>query len=157
MNINKSDINYVEIHEVNPNNLMDLLNTQKIREHLIEHELFNSESINAWINSKKKVDATNGCKVRAIIYNHQLAGWCGIQYESGKYEVAIVINDKYWGIGKSVFNEILYWAEELGHNELELHLLESRPKYKFLQKISKNVYETEIKGRKFITYQVEVK
>jgi len=157
MNIHKNAINYVEICKVNPNDFIDLLNSKRIREHLIDYETFNSKTIKFWIKSKEKVNATKGCKIRAIICNNQLAGWCGIQYESGKYEIAIVINDKYWGIGKNVFNEIMCWAEELDHHELNIHLLESRPEYKFLHKISTNVYESEIMGRKFTTYQLEVK
>ena len=157
MSIHNSAIDYVGIQEVNPNSLINLLNSKKIREHLIEHESFNSETIKTWINSKKRVNATKGCKIRAIIYKKQFAGWCGIQYESDKYEMAIVIDEKFWGLGKNVFNEIMCWAKDLGHNELDIHLLESRPEYKFLQKISTRVYESEILGRKFTTYQLKVK
>jgi len=156
MRNNNSVISYSEIHEVNPNDFIELLNSKKTREHLIEHEPFDSETINTWIKSKEKVNATKGCKIRAISCDNELAGWCGIQYESGKYEIAIVINDKFWGIGKNVFQEIMCWAKELGHNKVEIHLLESRPEYKFLQKISTNVFESQVLGRKFITYQLDV-
>ena len=156
MSTHDSPIHYVGIHEVNPDQLIDLLNSSKVREHLIKHELFDSETIKTWIKSKEKVNATKGCKIRAIVYRDQCAGWCGIQYESGKYEIAIVINDKFWGLGKHVFNEIMCWAKDLGHSELDIHLLESRPEYKFLQKISKHIYESELLGRKFTTYQVKV-
>jgi hypothetical protein len=102
------------------------------------------------------VDCTDGCRVRGIVSNNSIAGWCGIQFEDGKYEIAIVLDDKFWGIGKKVFNDTLSWAKELGHNEVFIHFLHTRPEYKFLRKISKNVFETEIFGNKFTTYQISV-
>ncbi|MFV1984819.1 MAG: N-acetyltransferase [Thiohalomonadales bacterium] len=150
-------IKYVRLNEINLNYFISLLNSQKIREHLIEHELFNIDTIKDWMNSKIDTDASKGCRVRGIIYNNKLAGWCGIQFEDGKYEIAIVIDDKFWGLGKNIFHDIMCWAKELGHDEIFIHLLHTRPGYKFLQKISKNVHETELLGNKFTTYQLEVK
>ncbi len=152
-----SSLEYVKLSEVNPNDFIPLLNNKKIREHLIEHELFDTDSVDAWIKAKIKVDSTNGCRVRAIIFNNQLAGWCGIQLESEKYEVAIVIDDKYWGLGKNVFYDILRWAKALGHDEIFIHFLHSRPEYKFLRRISTKVYESKLLGSKFTTYQLAVK
>lgn len=68
-----SSIEYVKLSEVNPNDFILLLNNTKIREHLIEHELFDIGSVDAWIKAKIEVDSTNGCRVRAIIFNNQLA------------------------------------------------------------------------------------
>jgi hypothetical protein len=152
-----SRIEYIKLSEVNQNDFLLLLNNQKIREHLIVHELFDAVSINAWIKAKIKVDSNNGCRVRAIIFNNQLVGWCGIQLEDEKYEVAIVIDDKFWGLGKNVFHDIMRWAKALGHDEIFIHFLHTRPEYKFLRRISTNVYESELLGSKFTTYQLAVK
>ena len=150
-------VEYVKLGEVDLNDLIHLLNNKKIREHLIEHELFNTNTVNAWIKAKMKVDSTNGCRVRAIIFNNQLVGWCGIQLEDEKYEIAIVIDDKFWGLGKNVFYDIMRWAKALGHDEIFIHLLHTRPEYKFLRRISTKVYESEHLGGKFTTYQLAVK
>jgi len=150
-------IEYTKFSNVNPNDFIPLLNKQKIREHLIEHELFNTDSVTEWIKSKIKVDAIHGCRVRAIIVNNQLIGWCGIQLENEKYEIAIVIDDKFWGLGKNVFYDIMGWAKALGHEEILIHFLHTRPEYKFLRKISTKMYESELFGSKFTTYQLAVK
>lgn len=152
-----NNLEYVRLSEINPNDFIYLLNKQKIREHLIEHELFDMDTVESWIKDKIKVDSIRGCKVRAIIFNNHLAGWCGIQLENEKYEVAIVIDDKLWGIGKTVFQEIMSWAKVFGHDELFIHFHHTRPEYKFLRKISKNVYQSELLGSKFTTYQLAVK
>ena len=120
-------IEYVKLNEVNLNEFLSLLNNQKNREHLIEHELFNPGTAKAWINSKIEVDSIYGCRVRAIIYKGQLAGWCGIQLEEKKYEIAIVIDNKFWGLGKTVFSDIMCWAKELGHEDVFIHFLHTRP------------------------------
>ena len=151
-----STLDYVKLSDINPNDLVCLLNKQKVREHLIKHELFNLDAVESWIKEKTKVDSIPCCKVRAIIYDNHLAGWCGIQVENEKYEIAIVIDDKHWGIGKAVFQEIMDWAKVLGHDELFIHFHHTRPEYKFLKKISKNVYQSELLGSKFTTYQLEV-
>ena len=149
-------LEYIPLSRVNSDDFITLLNNPKIREHLIGHDLFDHTSLNAWIKGKAEVDAQPGCKVRAIILNGLLIGWCGIQLENGQYEIAIIISDKSWGIGKTVFQDIMGWAKELGHSDVFIHFLETRPEYNFLKKISKNVYKSELYGRKFTTYQLEI-
>lgn len=150
-------LEYVKLSEIDPDEFVHLLNKQKVRKHLIEHALFDAETIRSWINDKQKVDSTPGCKIRAIKLNNRLVGWCGIQLENQRYEVAVVIDDKSWGIGNRVFKEIISWAKALGHDELFIHFHHTRPEYAFLRRISSKVYQSEIFGSKFTTYQLSVK
>jgi hypothetical protein len=143
---NMNTLKYINFNEENPKDFLYFLNKQKIREHLIEHELFDLDSIKNWINSKIEVDSSPDCRVRSIIFNDQLAGWCGIQLEDSKYEMAIVIDEQFWGLGKTVFQDMMGWTKEFGHDEIFIHFLHTRPDYKFLQKIAKNVYKTELLG-----------
>jgi len=150
-------IKYVKLNEANPADFLSFLNKQKIRAHLIKHKQFNLDSVMNWMNAKVEVDTLDGCRVRAIICNDQLAGWCGIQLEDGKYEIAIVIDDQYWGLGKTVFQDMMNWAKKFGHDEVFIHFLHTRPDYKFLQKLAKNIFKTDMLGSKFMTYQLAVK
>ena len=152
-----NQIEYVELDKIEPAEFLPLLNKQTTREHLIDHALFDIDKVNEWIQRKISVNFSKACRIRAITVDKQLAGWCGIQLEEGKYEIAIVIDDNYWGLGKSVFYDIMIWAKELGHTTIFIHLLHTRPEYKFLRKMSKNVYESELLGNKFTTYEIEVK
>ncbi|MEH6649925.1 MAG: GNAT family N-acetyltransferase [Motiliproteus sp.] len=149
-------VEYVKLNEIQPAEFLTLLNKQSTREHLIVHELFDLNKVELWIKEKVDVDSTQGCRVRAITVDKQLAGWCGIQLEEGKYEIAVVIDDQYWGLGKKIFREIMCWAKELGHATIFIHLFHTRPEYKFLSKLSKNVYESELLGSRFTTYELEV-
>jgi len=149
-------VKYPKFDTINPSDFLSLLNSKKIRKHLIEHELFTIDTLTTWMQNKMQVDATSGCKVRGIICDSELAGWCGIQFEEGKYELAIIIDDKFWGLGKRVFKDMMLWAKELEHSVVYIHFLHTRPKYKFLKKIAKNVYEADFFGNKFTTYQLKV-
>ncbi|EPJ44068.1 MAG: hypothetical protein OFPI_40640 [Osedax symbiont Rs2] len=149
-------LKYLKFNQVNINDFMSLLNQQKIREHLIEHPLFDLDTVSSWMNAKTALDSIQGCIVRAIYAGGTLAGWCAIQLEDGKYEIAIVLDHDFWGMGKRVFSQMICWAKEFGHDEVYIHFLHTRPPYKFLRRVAKNVYETEIFGNKFTTYQLTV-
>lgn len=150
-------INYFKFNEVTESDFLHLLNNSKIREHLIEHELYTAETLKIWVNSKIGIDGLAGCKVRAIIFEEKLVGWCGIQPEEEKYEMAIIIDEKFWGLGRQVFKDVMRWARELEHKEIFIHFLNTRPKYKFLEKMATHVYEANLLGNKFTTYQLTVK
>lgn len=149
-------IEYLNFDKIDPTTFLPILNKQTIRNHLIDHELFDVSTVTKWAREKIKVDSTEGCRVRGIKVNNKLVGWCGIQFEAGKYEVAIVIDDGVWGIGKSVFSELMAWAKDLGHTTIFIHFLHTRPEYKFLSELATKVYENELLGSKFMTYELEV-
>jgi hypothetical protein len=149
-------IEYTDLQDLDRGELLSILNTDKIREHLVAHDLFNEESLAEWVASKVSVDSTNGCKVRGIRVNGAAAGWCGIQLEDESYELAIVLNEAYWGIGIAVFKDMMVWASELGHSHVVLHLFNTRPEYKFLTKIASRVYESVIFGQKYTSYELRV-
>jgi hypothetical protein len=151
-----STIEFIKFEAVDPSEFIPLLNKDKLREHLIGHDLFDLKMVNSWIASKIEVDALGGCKVRAVLVDANLAGWCGIQLEDGKYEVAIVIDERYWGVGIKIFKEVMVWAKSFNHKTVFIHFLHTRPEYKFLSKIAKNVYQSELLGSKFTTYELEV-
>ena len=52
---------------------------------------------------------------------------------------------------------MMVWAKELGHDEIFIHFLHTRPDYKFLTKIAENVYKNDFLGSQFTTYQLNVK
>lgn len=149
-------IRYKKLNEIDANELVALLNRERLRKHLVGHQLFDMNGVKIWVESKTKIDLIEGCRVRAIELDEILVGWCGIQLESEKYEIAIVIDERYWGLGKEVFSALMSWAKDFGHSEVYLHLLETRPEYRFLRKIAKNVYTCEIMNRKFTTYCLAV-
>ncbi len=151
-----SEIEFLCFNKVNPEDLIEIVNEDSLRTHLIDHPYFNSISIQAWMEDKIVVNTIKGCRIRAVYINGVLAGWCGIQPDDKGFELAIVISQKFWGFGIPIFKTLMFWARELEHKEILFHLLESRPEYKALNKMATKVHKTEQLGRCFTTYYVPV-
>ncbi|WDE00337.1 hypothetical protein [Thalassomonas actiniarum] len=149
-------VDFVSFNQVNPEEFLPVVNEQGVRKHLIDHENFTSISIREWINEKLKTEHLDGCRIRAIYIDGALAGWCGILPDDNGFELAVVISQKFWGVGISIFKTLMLWAKELGHKEILFHLLDSRPEYKALNKMSTKVHKTELLGRCFTTYYISV-
>lgn len=150
-------LEYMEFDRVDEKEFIELLNRQKIREHLIEHDAFDEHSIRNWIDSKLEMDSVPGCRVRAICCGDKLIGWCGIQLESEKFEIAVVLDESAWGNGKRVFADIMKWAKEFGHENVYINLLHTRRENRFLKRMAEKVFYSEMFGNKFTTYQLAVK
>ena len=151
-----SEIKFVGFNHVDPESFLAVVNEEALRKHLIDHAYFDSVSIKEWMENKVKTESLPGCRIRAIYIDEVLAGWCGIQPDDNGFELAIVISQKFWGFGISIFKTLMCWAKELGHKEVLFHLLESRPEYKALNRIATKVHKTELLGRCFTTYYISV-
>ena len=149
-------IDYIKFTDIKPEDFLPVLNNDKLRLHLMAHDRFTLDSLVDWMDAKLLVDSQPGCKVRGILCEGELAGWCAIQLEAGKYELAMIIHDSYWGVGKNVFSDMMGWARDFNHDEVSIHFLHTRPRYKFLTKLAKSVQETELYGNKFVSYQLAV-
>ncbi len=134
-----------------------LLNSDLVRKHLLPHPCFTPETLKSWLQSKTNEDQKPGCRVRAIHSDGKLVGWCGIQFESGSYELALVLAPNYWGHGREVVTQLKKWAQELGHKQLLAHLPQTRPQTNALERIfGAPVAVTHIQGHIFNTYRIEI-
>lgn len=149
-------IEYRTLNQIDPDPLLSLLNKERVRAHLMNHQPFDRESLQLWIKTKIEMDTTPGCRVRAIVVDGQCIGWCGIQNDNNDYEIAVVLDDSYWGLGPKIFRDLMAWAKELGHQTISIHFLHTRPAYKFLTKIAQSVHESQLLGNRFTTYTLAV-
>lgn len=150
------NIEYLSFKQVDPKELMTVVNEDSLRVHLVNHPSFNVASIQEWIEDKIKTNAIQGCRVRVVSIDGALAGWCGIQPDDYGFEIAIVISQRFWGYGIPIFKTLMLWAGELGHKEVLFHLLDTRREYKALAKIATKVHRTQLLGRNFTTYHLTV-
>lgn len=151
-----SEIEYCGFNQVKPEELLEIVNEDSLRTHLIDHPYFGANSLKAWMEDKIEIDSTIGCRVRAVYIGGELAGWCAIQPDDNGFEIAIVISQRFWGFGIKIFKMLMSWASDLGHREIVFHLLESRPEYKALNKMSTKVHKSNLAGRNFTTYHLSV-
>ncbi len=151
-----SNIEYLSFGDVAPNDLMEIVNEDSLRAHLIDHPYFDTSSIQTWIEDKIQSDAQKGCRVRVVSINGAIAGWCGIQPDDSGFEIAIVISQRFWGSGLTIFKTLMDWASELGHKEVLFHLLDTRREYRALATMATKVKRTKLLGRNFTTYYFSV-
>lgn len=149
-------IQYVPLDEIEPKKFLPILNKLNTRKHLMDHDVFDSESVKSWIDNKLDESRINGCIVRAVEFEGHLVGWCGVQSSELGFEIAIVLDDGCWGIGKEVFVSLMTWSKNYGHNLVYIHLLHTRPEYRFLRRLSQKVFLTEMLGDRFTTYELNV-
>lgn len=136
---------------------IELLNSDLVRKHLIQHPKFVAETLEIWLQSKIREDQGPGCRIRAIHSDGKLVGWCGIQIESGNYELALVLAPEYWGRGREVINQVIKWAQELGHKQLLAHLPQTRSQTKALERLfGRPIGISKIKGHVFNTYRIAI-
>ncbi|KKD00421.1 hypothetical protein KY46_07205 [Photobacterium halotolerans] len=150
------NLQYVPLDEIESDKFIPILNKASTRKHLMTHDAFDSDLAKKWIRDKLDIDALEGCIVRAITVDDELVGWCGIQLSELGHEIAIVIDDRSWGIGKRVFRSLISWADDFGHEVVYIHLLHTRPEYEFLRKLSQSVFPTVMLGDRFTTYELNV-
>ncbi|WP_444945252.1 N-acetyltransferase [Microbulbifer sp. VTAC004] len=150
-------VEFRRLNAINQKELLAVLNEDKLRMHLIDHAYFDDNSLKHWVEAKLIVDSLPGCRVRAVCIEGKIAGWCGIQPDDHGYELAIVLSQKFWGLGISLFKILMRWANEFKHKEVLFHLLDTRPDYKVLSKIASRVIKTYQLGRSFNTYFIDVR
>lgn len=135
---------------------LKVMNNEKVREHLMPHPQFDESLLQQWLAGKLQVDSQPGCRVRAIVCNGQLAGWCGIQEAAGQYELAVVVHPRFKGVGLQAYQELMAWAKDFGHSHVLVHFLHTRPLYRFLQKRAVTVEHRELFGQQFTSYTLAV-
>ena len=152
----KTKILYLPFDEVDFRSLIPVLNEHAVRNHLVAHPPFDEANIVQWIESKLVCDRQPGCRVRVIMVEGAPVGWCGIQADGDDFELAIVISQQSWGLGPSVFRVLCSWAREFGHADVVIHLLETRPEYRFLTRMASQITHSRLMGRGFTTYRIPI-
>ncbi|BFM04985.1 GNAT family N-acetyltransferase [Halioxenophilus aromaticivorans] len=145
-------ITYPTLAEVDQTQLLAILNAQSTRSHLVAHNPFNPHSLQQWVTDKQALDDQPGYKVRAVVVDDELAGWCGLQPDEQSVEAAIVVAKHYWGLGPRVFADLLHWAKSFGHKEVVIHLLHSRRVYRHLERRAIRMATSERLGQRFTSY-----
>jgi hypothetical protein len=147
---------FIPFDDVSAEDFLPLLNDETLRKHLIDHPIFDAAGVRAWMEEKRRIDALPGCRVRAVLIDGALVGWCGLQPDEEGVEIAIVIARVGWGRGLAIFNEMMGWARTMGHQEVVFHLLGTRPLYQSLARRATRVKKATLSGHAFTTYCLSV-
>ncbi|MBV60040.1 MAG: GNAT family N-acetyltransferase [Nevskiales bacterium] len=149
-------IDYPDLTSQSPGSWLPILNSPAVRRHLIEHPQFDRSAVRRWLRDKQGIDALPGCRVRAVRVDGHLAGWCGIQPDGADYELALVLDAAWWGVGRRVYQALLTWAMTFGHATVLVRLHQSRRPSTWLLQLALSVESHEHMGSHFVTYRIPV-
>ncbi|MBF0194082.1 MAG: GNAT family N-acetyltransferase [Magnetococcales bacterium] len=122
------EIEFVHLHEVNEEQIMDLMNNEMVGKQLpLLVEGFTIESCRDFLRAKKQLWDEYGFGPWAFLINGEFAGWGGVQPEHGDADFALVLHPNYWGWGWKVFNKVKDQAfNQMNINTLTILLPPSR-------------------------------
>jgi ribosomal-protein-alanine N-acetyltransferase len=134
------------------------LNTNPLvmRQMPLSDERFNDEACKEWIKGKEKMWEEYGYGPWAFILDSQFAGWGGLQPEGEDADLGLVLHPDYWGMGKTIYEEIIRRAfGEMGLESVTILFPPTRTRVKGILRLGfKPDGEVEISGERFIRYRL---
>ena len=102
------NIAFVRLTEIPRQDLMDLMNLEKVREQmpLFDGE-FDLSQYDAFINAKEQIWEEHGFGPFGFIIDDSFAGWGGLQPENGDVDLALVLHPDFWGYGNILYKQII--------------------------------------------------
>jgi [ribosomal protein S5]-alanine N-acetyltransferase len=144
-----TDISCTEIIALNTNPLVR-------RQMPLSDGYFGEEECKAWVAGKEKQWEVHGYGPWAFMIDGKFAGWGGLQYENGDADLGLVLHPDYWGMGKTIYAEIIKRAfGEMGLESVTILLPPTRTRVKGILKLGfQPDGEAEIEGERFIRYRL---
>jgi RimJ/RimL family protein N-acetyltransferase len=152
----KMDIEFKRLSEVNPADIVDLMNNPLVRRQMPLIRPFDAEKCTVFIEAKEQLWLEHGYGPWAFIIDGEFAGWGGLQPESGEADLALVLHPNYWGTGQTLYNEIIKRAfGEMGFESVTILFPPSRTRVKGILRLGfKPDGEVDISGERFIRYRL---
>jgi len=119
-------------------------------------ENFSEADCDEFIAAKESLWADHGYGPWAFVVDGQFAGWGGLQYENGDADLGLVLHPDYWGIGKTLYDEIIKRAfGEMGFESVMILFPPTRTRIKGILRLGFQLDgEVELYGERFIRYRL---
>ena len=134
-----------------------MLNTHPLvmRQMPLSDEGFDEAACREWLTGKERIWEEHGYGPWAFIIDGKFAGWGGLQPENGDADLGLVLHPDYWGMGKSIYEEIIRRAfDEMKLESVTILLPPTRTRIKGILRLGfKPDGELEIEGEKFVRYR----
>lgn len=151
-------IEFIRLTEVNKHEIINLMNNPLVRRQmpLLSYD-FDENICDQFIEAKEKIWNEYGYGLWAFMVKNQFAGWGGLQPENSDVDLAIVLHPDYWGLGKSIYAQIIGKAfNEMNLSSITVLFPPSRTRIKGLLKLGfKRETETMIGDQQFIRFRIE--
>ena len=154
------NIEFKRLTEINISEIIELMNNPLVRRHMpLAQGYFDETACSAFIAAKDQIWKEHGYGPWAFVVAGTFVGWGGLQPEHNDVEVALVLHPKSWGLGKTLFDEIVHRAfTELGLSSVVVLFPPSRTRVKALLRSGfQHDGECEIEGKQFLRYRLYAK
>jgi RimJ/RimL family protein N-acetyltransferase len=117
---------------------------------------FDEADCDEFIAAKEQLWAEHGYGPWAFVVDGEFVGWGGLQPEHGEADLGLVLHPNHWGLGKTLYDEIIKRAfGEMGFESVIVLFPPTRTRVKGLLRLGfKLEGELEIQGERFLLYRL---
>jgi hypothetical protein len=154
---NHISVRFKRLSEVNKSDIIDLMNNSLVRRHMpLARGDFGPAECDEFVAAKERFWEEHGYGPWAFFIDGEFAGWGGLQPEGGEVDLGIVLHPKHWGVGKTLYKQIISLAfGRLGFKSVTVLLPPTRTRVSGVLVLGFNPDgEVEIAGERFIRYRL---
>jgi GNAT superfamily N-acetyltransferase len=153
----RGDIVFKRLPEVDPADLMVLMNDPLVRRHMpLARGTFGPAECARFVAAKERLWTEHGYGPWAFVINGEFAGWGGLQPEGGEVDLGLVLRPKHWGVGRALYERLVAHAfGEMHLTSVVILLPPSRVRVSgVLQLGFRPDGELQVAGERFIRYRL---
>ena len=150
-------IEFRRLGEVDPGDLIELMNDPAVRRHLpLAPDDFGESECAAFVAAKERMWDEVGYGPWAFVHGGELVGWGGLQPEGDDVDVGMILRSEHWGAGKALYSRILEDAfGELGLASVIALLPPSRTRVAGMRRLGfRRDGELLVGGERFLRYRL---
>nr|ELR5111250.1 GNAT family N-acetyltransferase [Providencia stuartii] len=101
-------LEFKRLIDIAPSDIAELNNHPEVLRHMpLGSPNFDIEKSQAWAKDKDSQWDIHGYGPWAFVIDGIFIGWGGLQKEGDDADLALVLHPKYWGMGKTIYKEII--------------------------------------------------
>lgn len=148
---------FKRLSEVDRSAIIDLMNDPRVRRHMpLARGDFGPAECDEFVAAKERLWEEHGYGPWAFVMDGELLGWGGLQPEGREVDLALVLHPKHWGLGKTLYQEIISHAfGRLGFKSVTVLLPPTRTRVSGVLMLGfEPDGEVEVAGERFIRYRL---
>lgn len=150
-------LEFKRLPEVSRADIIELMNHPLVRREMpLTSDNFSEADCDTFIAEKESLWREFGFGPWAFVLDGKFAGWGGVQPENGDADLGIVLHPQFWGMGKTIYDEIMKRAfGEMGFASVTILFPPTRTRVKGILKLGfQPDGELELYGERFIRYRL---
>lgn len=151
------NIVFKRLREVDKSAIIELMNNPLVRRHMpLARGDFGARECDKFIAAKERLWEEHGYGPWAFVLDGEFVGWGGLQPEGDEVDLGLVLHPRHWGLGKSLYKELISLAfGKMGFKSLTVLLPPTRTRVSGILMLGfKPDGEVEVSGERFIRYRL---